>query len=164
MVRTSIPKSEVSDEDAVRNYKKLANVERAFRTMKSVSLKVRPIHHHLESRVRAHIFLCMLAYYVEWHMREALRPILFSDEDQAVKATRDPGCSGQALTRGAPKGAQSRARRRYPGALLMANLATITRSTCRRRGAPEDEATFVVTTTPNSLQARALELLGGIAV
>jgi len=119
VVRTSIPKSEVSDEDAVRNYKKLANVERAFRTMKSVSLKVRPIHHHLESRVRAHIFLCMLAYYVEWHMREALRPILFSDEDQAVKATRDPGCSGQALTRGAPKGAQSRARRRYPGALIL---------------------------------------------
>ncbi len=167
VVRTSIPKSEVSDEDAVRNYKKLANVERAFRTMKSVSLKVRPIHHHLESRVRAHIFLCMLAYYVEWHMREALRPILFSDEDQAVKATRDPVAPAKrslAALRKVHSRELDDGTPAHSFLTLMANLATITRSTCRRRGAPEDEATFVVTTTPNSLQARALELLGGIAV
>jgi hypothetical protein len=76
VVRTSLPQTSADDAETVRAYKDLANVERAFRTMKTMSLKVRPIHHRLEIRVRAHIFLCMLAFYVEWHMREALRPIL----------------------------------------------------------------------------------------
>ena len=167
VVRTSIPKLEVSDEDAVRNYKKLANVERAFRTMKSVSLKVRPIHHHLESRVRAHILLCMLAYYVEWHMREALRPLLFSDEDQGLKATRDPVAPAKrslAALRKVHRHELEDGTQAHSFSTLLADLATITRSTCRRRGAPQDEGTFVVTTTPNSLQARALQLLARIAV
>ena len=73
----------------MRNYKSLANVERAFRSLKTIDLKVRPIHHRTADRVRAHIFLCMLAYYVEWHMREAWRELMFADKDQA-KATRDP--------------------------------------------------------------------------
>jgi transposase len=90
VIRTSLSEKRADDEQAVRHYKKLANVERAFRSIKTVDLKVRPIHHHLENRVRAHIFLCMLAYYIEWHMREAWRPILFADEDQAAKETRDP--------------------------------------------------------------------------
>src|SRR5271154_4555917 len=76
--------------ECVRNYKSLANVERAFRSLKTIDLKVRPIHHRKADRVRAHIFLCMLAYYVEWHMREAWRELMFADTDQAAKATRDP--------------------------------------------------------------------------
>ncbi len=80
----------MSAAEAVRSYKSLSRVERALRSIKTVDLKVRPIHHHLEPRVRAHIFLCMLAYYVEWHMREAWRPLLFCDEDLEAKALRDP--------------------------------------------------------------------------
>ncbi len=71
-------------QQAVRHYKELANVERAFRSLKSVDLKIRPIHHHLEERVCAHVFLCMLAYYVEWHMRQALAPMLFDNHDPAA--------------------------------------------------------------------------------
>ena len=85
VIRTSIAEKRMTADDAVRNYKLLSNVERAFRSMKTIDLKVRPIHHRLEDRVRSHIFLCMLAYYVEWHMREAWRPLLFADEDQAAK-------------------------------------------------------------------------------
>jgi transposase len=79
----------------VRNYKALANVERAFRTMKTNDLKIRPIHHRLADRVRAHICLCMLAYYVEWHLRQAWRELMFADEDQAAKATRPPAAPTQ---------------------------------------------------------------------
>jgi len=167
VVRTSMPKTEATDEDAVRNYKKLANVERAFRTMKSVSLKVRPIHHRLESRVRAHILLCMIAYYVEWHMREALRPILFSDEDQGAKATRDPVAPAKRSLEALRKVHSRTLDDGTPAhsfSTLLAELATITRSTCRRRGAPDDEGTFVLTTTPNALQSCALKLLAGVAV
>ena len=88
-------------DDTVRSYKLLTQVERAFRSFKSMDLKVRPIRHRRENRVRAHVFLCMLAYYVLWHMMEVWRPLLFSDEDQQAKARRDPGCSGEAL-RGRP--------------------------------------------------------------
>ncbi len=77
-------------DQVVRSYKLWSNVEQAFRCLKSVDLMVRPIRHRLEDRVRAHIFLCMLAYYVQWHMMEAWRPLLFADEDQDGKATRDP--------------------------------------------------------------------------
>ncbi|MCC7385824.1 MAG: IS1634 family transposase [Deltaproteobacteria bacterium] len=89
VIRTSVPADVVSADDAVRHYKRLTRVERAFRSLKTLSLHVRPIYHHTESRVRAHIFLCMLAYYVEWHMRRAWAPLLFTDEvDRSV--TRDP--------------------------------------------------------------------------
>ncbi|MGB5406037.1 MAG: IS1634 family transposase, partial [Thiogranum sp.] len=90
VIRTSVDAARMSAAEAVRSYKSLSQVERAFRSIKTVDLKVRPIHHHLEPRVRAHIFLCMLAYYVEWHMREAWRPLLFCDEDLEAKALRDP--------------------------------------------------------------------------
>src|SRR5439155_19149360 len=86
VLRTPLSPDTLDAADVVRSYKSLANVERAFRSMKTIDLKVRPIHHHLADRVRAHIFLCMLAYYVEWHMREAWRAMLFADEDQAAKA------------------------------------------------------------------------------
>ena len=90
IIRTSVTAQRMDAATCVRNYKSLAHVERAFRSIKTIDLKVRPIHHHLEGRVRAHIFLCMLAYYVEWHMREAWRELMFADEDQVAKLTRDP--------------------------------------------------------------------------
>ena len=90
--------------DCVRNYKSLANVERAFRSLKTIDLKVRPIHHRTADRVRAHIFLCMLAYYVEWHMREAWRELMFADTDQAGQGHARPGGAGQALQGGAGQG------------------------------------------------------------
>ena len=89
VIRTNVPAAQASSEDAVRFYKELAHVERAFRCLKSVDLKVRPIYHRTADRVRAHVFLCMLAYYVEWHMRRALAPMLFDDADpQAGEALR----------------------------------------------------------------------------
>jgi len=90
IVRTPVPTTEIDSADCVRHYKSLANVERVFRTMKTIDLKVGPIHHRLADLVRAHIFLCMLAYYVEWHLRETWRELLLADEDQAAKQIRDP--------------------------------------------------------------------------
>ncbi len=90
IIRTSVKTERMDAATCVRTYKSLAQVERAFLSMKMMDLKVRPIHHYLEGRVRAHIFLCMLAYYVEWHMREAWAPLMFADEDQAAKLIRDP--------------------------------------------------------------------------
>jgi transposase len=81
--------------EAVRSYKALTQVERAFRSMKTIDLHIRPIHHWLETRVRAHIFLCMLAYYVEWHMREVWCELLFADEDLKRKTRRDPVAAAQ---------------------------------------------------------------------
>src|SRR5690606_38574937 len=95
VIRTNVPQTQMSAPDTVRNYKALADVERAFRSLKTVDLKIRPIHHRLERRVRAHIFLCMLAYYVEWHMREAWRELLFADEDTQAKLSRDPVAPAQ---------------------------------------------------------------------
>jgi transposase len=106
IIRTSVPPTQMDSAECVRNYKSLANVERAFRSLKTIDLKVRPIHHRTADRVRAHIFLCMLAYYVEWHMREAWRELMFADTDQQAKATRDPVAparrSKAALAKAAP--------------------------------------------------------------
>ena len=90
IIRTSVPKKQMTCAEAVRSYKALVEVERAFRSMKTIDLHIRPIHHWLETRVRAHIFLCLLAYYVEWHMREVWRELLFADEDLKRKTRRDP--------------------------------------------------------------------------
>ena len=155
----------MSAEEAVRTYKGLSTVERAFRTMKSIDVKVRPIHHRLAARVRARIFLCMLAYYVEWHMREAWRPILFADEDQAAKATRDPvapakrsaAAEVKAKTRTLPAGTQA-----YCFRTLMENLSTIARNTCRAPSGGEGAPTFQVVTNASLLQRRALGLLENI--
>jgi Transposase DDE domain len=95
VIRISVPKKHMSSAEAVRSYKALAQVERAFRSMKTIDLHVLPIHHRLEQRVRAHIFLCMLAYYVEWHMREAWRELMFADEDLEHKKHRDPVAAAQ---------------------------------------------------------------------
>ena len=95
VIRTSLPRERIGAADAVRGYKALTQVERAFRSFKTLGLKVRPIRHYRDHRVRAHIFLCMLAYYVQWHMIEAWRPLLFADENQAAKTRRDPVAPAQ---------------------------------------------------------------------
>lgn len=96
VVRTSEPKKRLSADDAVRNYKQLADVEQAFRSLKGLDLLVRPIHHHLDDRVRAHIFVCLLAYYVQWHLKRAWRPLLFADDQLEVhRAERDPVASAK---------------------------------------------------------------------
>jgi len=165
IIRTSVKADRMDDADCVRHYKALANVERAFRTLKSIDLKIRPIHHRLEPRVRAHIFLCMLAYYVEWHMREAWRELLFADEDQAAKRTRDPVAPAE---RSEAALAKISARRRdddtpiHSFATLMADLGAIVRNICQPREAAATSAVFDLITTPNATQARALQLLEGI--
>jgi transposase len=167
IIRTSVPAAQMDASDCVRNYKSLANVERAFRSIKTIDLKVRPIHHRLADRVRAHIFLCMLAYYVEWHMREAWRDLMFADPDQQAKQIRDPVApakrSKAALTKitshtiedGTPA---------HSFCTLLAELATIVRNTCRTPHAGTDTHTFDVVTSPNPKQKRALELIQQINV
>jgi len=165
IIRTSVPAQQMDSPQCVRNYKALANVERAFRSLKTMDLKVRPIHHRTANRVRAHILLCMLAYYVEWHMRQAWAPLMFADEDQAAKATRDPVAPAQrskaalrkvhsrTLDDGAPA---------HSFATLMDEMSTIVRNTCRTPAAGPQAPTFELLTTPNTTQQRALDLLQAI--
>jgi hypothetical protein len=167
VIRTSLPKERVSAPDAVRSYKSLSDVERAFRSLKSIDLLVRPIRHRLEDRVRAHIFLCMLSYYVEWHMLEAWRPLLFADEDQVAKAKRDPVAPAKRSDEALRKAATHSLGDGTPAhsfRTLLDELACIVRNMCHRVGADPSEPTFLMTTTPNSRQARALALLDAIRV
>ncbi len=162
IIRTSVDAQRMDAAQCVRNYKALANVERAFRSLKTVDLKVRPIHHHKADRVRAHILLCMLAYYVEWHMREAWRELMFADADQQAKATRDPVAPAQRSRATRTKVATHTLEDGTPAhsfSTLMAELANIVRNTCRTRSAGPKAPTFDVVTTPNAKQRRALELI-----
>ncbi len=167
VIRTSVSSNEMSAPETVRSYKALSEVERAFRTLKTIDLKVRPIHHRLSDRVRAHIFLCTLAYYVEWHMREAWRPLLFADEDLAAKANRDPvapakrskAAEVKVVTKALLDGTPAHSFR-----TLMEMLSTIVRNTCRAPAAPAGTPTFAVVTTPTAAQQRAMDLLGKISV
>jgi hypothetical protein len=164
VIRTDVPAEQMSAEQTVRNYKSLSVVERAFRSIKTIVLKVRPIHHRKAERVRAHVLLCMLAYYVEWHMREALAPLLFADHDRAAAqaerrsivapARRSEAAQAKAATKRTPEGfpAQSFAD-------LLAQLGTIVKNQIRPREGGNDEI-FSMTTRPNPHQRRALELLG----
>ncbi len=105
VIRTSEPATALASEDVVRAYKGLGQAERAFKTFKGPELQIRPIHHHLEDRVRAHVLLCMLAYYLTWHLRAAWAPLLFKDEDPptvadpVAKATRSPAAQPKAQTK-----------------------------------------------------------------
>ena len=167
VIRTGLPKKLMSAPDAVRSYKALAQVERAFRSLKTVDLKIRPIHHWLESRVRAHIFLCMLAYYVEWHLIEAWRSLLFADEDQAAKTKRDPVAPAKRSEAALEKldtHLTADGKPVHSLRTLLAELATLVRNTCRTPGALEHPATFNLLTTPTPLQRRAFELLDKISV
>ncbi len=151
----------------MRSYKLLSSVERAFRSIKTLDLKVRPIHHRLADRVRALIFLAMLAYYVQWHLLEAWRELLFSDEDVEAKQTRDPvaparrsdKAMGKVFARVLDDGTQA-----HGFQTLLVELTTIVRNTRRRKGGTQDEPTFSVTTTPNPKQQRALDLASAIRV
>ncbi len=162
IIRTSVSAAQMDAPDCVRNYKSLANVERAFRSLKTIDLKVRPIHHRTADRVRAHIFLCMLAYYVEWHMREAWRELMFADTEQEAKATRDPVAPARRSKAALAKAArhtQDDGTSVHSFATLMTELATIVRNTCRTPQAGPDAPTFEILTTPNAKQQRAFELL-----
>lgn len=167
IIRTSLPAAQMDAPDCVRNYKALANVERAFRSLKTVDLKIRPIHHRLADRVRAHIFLCLLAYYVEWHMREAWRELMFADTDQRAKTMRDPVAPAKRSQAALTKVARHTLDDGTPAhsfATLLSELATIVRNTCRTPNAGAEAPTFNVVTTPNAKQQRAFELLQQIAL
>jgi hypothetical protein len=162
IVRTSVAQQALSAEDAVRSYKGLSQVERAFRCIKGVDLRVRPIYHRTEQHVRAHIFLCMLAYYVEWHMREALAPLLFEDEQLAqLRRTRDPVGPAQISETAKEKKAARKSREGFPlhsFKTLLQELATQCRNRCYIPGSPE--SAFDMLTDPTPIQTRAFDLLG----
>ncbi len=160
VLRTNVAADSLGTADAVRAYKSLAHVERAFRSLKTVDLELRPVFHWTAPRVRAHVLLCMLAYYLEWHMRQALAPILFDDHDRAAadalrsspvaKAQPSPAAKRKAKTKHTDDGLPVHSFRS-----LMADLATLTRNTVRFGRA----ATFPLLAMPTIIQRRALELL-----
>jgi hypothetical protein len=168
VLRTSAASAAMSDQEAVLNYKRLAEVERAFRTLKSIDLQVRPIRHRLETRVRAHILLSMLAYYVQWHMIQAWAPLTFKDEadteparlaDPVAPAKRSSAALAKVRTRTLADGTPAMSFTR-----LLAHLATVVRNTMRPRSARPGEATFILTTRPDAKQQQALELIAAITV
>jgi transposase len=162
VVRTSVPADCISSQQTVATYKRLSVVERAFRCMKTVDLKVRPIFHHLDKRVRAHIFLCMLAYYVEWEMRRLLAPVLFDDEDHLVAEQQRasvvaPAQRSQAAKR---KAASKRTDKRTPVhsfRTLLDDLGTIVKNQIKPN--IPDAPSFTKTTQPTPAQQEALDLL-----
>ena len=162
VLRTSLKPETLDDSSTVKAYKQLAQAERAFRNLKTVDLEVRPIHHRRAHRVRAHVFLCMLAYYVEWHMRQALKPILFDDHDKAeadaartsvvAKAKRSNAADRKAVTKHTDDGLPVHSFRS-----LLGDLATVTRNLMAVVGSPT--ATFVLYPLLTPVQARAFQLL-----
>jgi transposase len=161
VIRTSEPAEMLSPEDTVRSYKRLAQVERVFKTFKGIELLVRPIWHRTEDHVRAHLFLCMLAYYVEWHMRKALAPLLFDDETLTeTRKTRHPVRPAEA----SPSAKKKKAEKHTPDGLsvhsfstLMAALGTRCRNRCRIGAAGTSISRL---TEPTPLQTKAFQLLG----
>ena len=168
VVRTSVTAQFLATDDVVRSYKMLSQVEQAFRSLKTIDLEVRPIRHWREDRVKAHIFLCMLAHYVVWHMIESWRELLFCDEDQQAKKTRDPiapakrsnaaldKVHSKVLDDGTPV---------HSFQTLLKDLSTIVSNACRRPGASTaDEPTFDIVTNPSPTQQHAYDLLRSIQV
>jgi len=163
VIRTSEPKRRLSAPDTVRSYKNLAQVERGFRCLKGIDIRVRPIHHSTDPRVRAHVFLCFLAYYVEWHIREALGPLLFDDQElSADRWTRN------AVAQAEPSDSARRKKveRSTPDGFavhsfdtLLEELGTLCRNRCRIQADPS-ATTFTQDTQPTELQTRVFELLG----
>jgi hypothetical protein len=162
VLRTSVPAQTLPTADIVRAYKGLEQIERAFGSFKGPDLQIRPIHHHLETRVRAHVLLCMLAYYLTWHLKAAWTPLLFTDEqrpvaaDPVAKATRSPAAQRKASTKRTTAGEPCHS---YHS--LLDELATQTRNTIRLPGA---SATFDKLTQPTDLQAHALDLAANAPV
>jgi hypothetical protein len=162
VLRTSLKPETLDATSTVKAYKQLAHVERAFRSLKTVDIEVRPIHHRRPHRVRSHVFLCMLAYYVEWHMRQALKPLLFDDHDKAAadaarrsivaKAKRSQAADRKALTKRTDDGLAVHSFRS-----LLSDLATVTQNTMAMVGEPG--AAFVLYPQLTAVQARAFQLL-----
>jgi Transposase DDE domain len=158
VLRTSVPENALATPDVVRAYKQLKEVERAFRTLKG-PLELRPIHHRLEERVKAHVFLCMLAYYLAWHLRQAWKPLLFDDEqppaqpDPVAKARRSPQAEQKARSKRTTAG-----ERCHSLTTLLDELATRTRNTIRLQ---HSGASFNQLTQPTPTQTRALALIDG---
>ena len=162
VIRTSLPATQLDDCAAVAAYKSLAHVERAFRSMKTVELQVRPVFHYSEQRVRAHVFLCMLAYYVEWHMRAHLKPMLFDDEqlDQAHASRASPVLKAVRSEHARTKDASKHADDGLPlhsFRTLLQDLGTLTYNIARTGANPN--ATLVITSRPTPIQDKAFKLL-----
>jgi transposase len=162
VIRTNLDKTTLATSDVVRVYKSLSQAERAFRSIKTVDLEIRPIHHRLSDRVRAHVLLCMLAYYLEWHMRRALAPILFDDHQRAEAAAARSSIVAPAQRSKAAR--RKAATKRTADGLpvhsfqsLLAELATFTRNTMAMAAAPHD--TFRLYPQPTPTQLRAFQLL-----
>jgi transposase len=162
VVRTSLPAETLDDSATVRSYKSLAQVERAFRCIKTVDLQVRPIHHWLADRVRAHVFLCMLAYYIEWHMRQCLAPMLYDDTNKDIAETLRPSVVAKAQR--SPSAVTKQTTGRTEDGLpvhsfrsLIADLATLARNTVVTAIAPNSP--FTIVTRPTRIQQKALDLL-----
>ena len=167
IVRTSLSKQRMDADETVRSYKSLSQAERAFRSFKTVDLMVRPIRHRLEDRVRAHIFLCMLAYYVQWHMMEAWRPLLYSDEDQKAKDLRDPVAPAKRSDLAMKKVVTKRlddGSRVYSFRGLLGHLGAIVRTTCHCSAERDTSANFMMITRRNPKQQKAFDLLQTIRV
>jgi transposase len=162
VIRTSEPKRRLSAADAVRNYKRLTEVEQAFRSLKSVDLRVRPIYHRVSNRVRAHVLLCMLAYYVQWHLKRAWEPLLFEEQDlDALRRRRDPVAAAKPSAVVQQKKSTHRTATDLPVqsfASLLRELATRCRNTCLVLSDPS-QTTFQQLTALTPLQAEAFRLL-----
>ena len=162
IVRSNVEPEQFDAAETVRAYKDLSKVERAFRSLKTVDLKVRPIHHRRADRVRAHVLLCMLAYYVEWHMRQALKPILFDDHDPAA-AERQRASVVRKAKRSLAARAKAAGKRTdddlpvHSFRTLLADLGTLTANTVQ---VADGDATFTMLTKPTPVQRRCFELLG----
>ena len=162
VLRTNVPETQLDTAAVVRSYKSLSQVERAFRSLKTLDLHVRPIHHYTEARVRAHVFLCMLAFYVQWHLQRAWAPMLFADElppgrkgtSPVSPAQRSASATDKAHTKQRPGGQPVHSFR-----TLLGELATLVRNRIRPVGA-DDTAAFDQTTIPTPLQREALDRLG----
>lgn len=162
IIRTSEKQAALSAEDTVRTYKSLGQVEQAFRCMKSIDLRVRPIRHRSEAHVRSHIFLCMLAYYVEWHLRKALSSVLFQDDElDAARWTRDPVAKAEASPSAREKKRTGKNEWGWPVhslRSLLGELGTQCKNTCRA-GEGKTELRFERTTEATPFQAHVFELL-----
>jgi hypothetical protein len=163
VVRTNVPTTRLGDAAVVSAYKSLSLAERVFRTFKTTDLAVRPVYHYKDERVRAHLFLCLLAAYVQWHLQHAWAPLLFREEapplrlDPVAKAERSPKAQAKDQTQQTPDGLPV-----HSFHTLLADLATLTKNRCVPAGAdPADpRATFTLLATPTPLQTEAFALLG----
>src|SRR3954468_2297548 len=162
VVRTNLPAATLDDAGTVRAYKSLAQVERAFRSLKGIDLRIRPLFHWLAPRVRAHVFLCLLAYHLEWHMRRKLAPMLYDDDDRAASALREsivrPAQRSPAALSKQTRGITADGLPVHSFRSLLADLATLTRNTVETALAGAGELTVYARPTP--LQTRAFALLG----